>query len=160
HTRRATTLPSLSPLLLRRPPRPSLFPYTTLFRSASGPVAASNCTTAPRTFNTSPSWLSGFLNTRAKRRLLTNLAFAIFFLRLAFAALAALASAARSSAACAVSCSASVLESRHDDAAAESVDSLSNAPPTPAATPPISRTATTLAVIKKPFFVYQERFVL
>src|SRR5205807_9107741 len=30
-------------LLLRRPPRPTLFPYTTLFRSCPGWVAATGC---------------------------------------------------------------------------------------------------------------------
>src|SRR2546427_9189570 len=39
-------------LMIRRPPRSTLFPYTTLFRSAASPRASSNCcwTTAPPSF--------------------------------------------------------------------------------------------------------------
>src|SRR5688500_20084133 len=42
-------------LLLRRPPRPPLFPYTTLFRSPSPPKARRPCTTHSPTPASTPS---------------------------------------------------------------------------------------------------------
>src|SRR5690606_40806669 len=39
HSTRALLPISSSVLLLRRPPRPTLFPYTTLFRSSNGPAS-------------------------------------------------------------------------------------------------------------------------
>src|SRR2546429_4570963 len=33
--------------MIRRPPRSTLFPYTTLFRSGDGPAAAGSCGTTP-----------------------------------------------------------------------------------------------------------------